>query len=163
MGTRHDQRMTHAMVPEGDMSGSHVEEVVLGGALRAVIVRRDFRHAGAHFFTPADFAQQLGFMSHPAGHRIAAHTHRETHQHGRQTQEVLVIRKGRLQVDFYGDGMTALESRVLAAGDVILLVSGGHGYQVLDDCEMFEIKPGPYTGHGKIGLTPGDNGTDIAS
>jgi hypothetical protein len=142
------------------MSGSNVEEVVLGGALRAVIVRREFQHAGTQFFTPPDFGQQLGFMSHPAGHQIGAHTHREARRDARPTQEVLILRKGRLRVDFYGDGQIRLDSRVLSAGDVILLVSGGHGYHVLDDCEMFEIKPGPYSETMKVGFTPDDGGTD---
>jgi hypothetical protein len=126
------------------MSVSLAEEVVLGGVLRAIIIRRDFHYSGTHFFTPWDFSQQLGYMSHLAGHHIAPHTHREVERDVRPTQEVLVLRKGRLQVDFYGEGRVCLESRVLFGGDLILLVSGGHGFQVLDDCEMFEIKPGPY-------------------
>ena len=39
-----------------------------------------------------------------------------------------------------------MESYVLEQGDVILLASGGHGFQVLEDLEMYEIKQGPYAG-----------------
>jgi hypothetical protein len=35
---------------------------------------------------------------------------------------------------------------VLETGDVILLVSGGHGFEMLEDSEMIEVKQGPYTG-----------------
>ena len=39
-----------------------------------------------------------------------------------------------------------MESVVLGAGDVILLVSGGHGFTVLEEVEMIEVKQGPYSG-----------------
>jgi len=135
-----------------------IEEVVLDGIVRALIVRREFHRPGIHFFTPYEFSQQLGYMAHPAGHRILPHTHKEVKRDIRPTQEVLVIRKGRLRVDFYGEGRTRLDSRTLEAGDVILLASGGHGFEVLDDCEMIEIKPGPYAeGEDKIRFVPLDN------
>jgi len=39
-----------------------------------------------------------------------------------------------------------LESHVLSQHDVILLIKGGHGFEVLEEIEMFEIKQGPYVG-----------------
>ena len=62
------------------------------------------------------------------------------------TQEVLFIKKGVLRVDFYDEYEDYLESRDLHAGDMILLVSGGHGFQVLEEVEMVEVKQGPYAG-----------------
>src|SRR6185369_5395734 len=62
------------------------------------------------------------------------------------TQEVLFIRRGRLRVDFYDETKQYLSSRILEAGDVILLIQGGHGFEVLEDLEMFEVKQGPYVG-----------------
>ena len=48
-----------------------------------------------------------------------------------------------------------LESRILESGDVILLIKGGHGFEVLEDLEMFEVKQGPYAGDAdKIKFTP---------
>jgi hypothetical protein len=121
-----------------------VEDVVVGGRLVALIVRSDFHRPGVHFFTPDDFSQQLGYMSHPAGHCILPHVHKDIRRDVRGTQEVLFIRKGRLRVDFYDDARVRTTSRTLAAGDVILLVTGGHGFEILDACEMIEVKPGPY-------------------
>ena len=123
-----------------------IEEVIRQGVLYALIVRRDFRKPGVHFFTPGDFSQQLGHMSHPAGLKIEPHLHREVFRGVRRTQEVLVIRKGRLRVDFYTDARELVDSRVLEAGDVILLVQGGHGFEVIEACDMIEIKQGPYLG-----------------
>jgi hypothetical protein len=123
-----------------------VEEVVLEGVLYALIIRREFDRPGVHFFTPGTFSQQVGFMSHPTGHRIKPHVHRDMQREVVRTQEVLLIRKGSLRVDFYGSTRQRLDSRTLVAGDVILLASGGHGFEVLDDCEMVEVKQGPYMG-----------------
>lgn len=62
------------------------------------------------------------------------------------TQEVLLIKKGVLRVDFYDEYEDYLESRDLHAGEIILLVSGGHGFQALEEVEMVEVKQGPYAG-----------------
>jgi hypothetical protein len=132
-----------------------IEEVVLEKALYALIIPRDFHQSGARFFTPDDFSQQLGYLSYPKGHQIEPHIHCEVAREVVRTQEVLIVRKGRLRVDFYNDRREYLDSRTLAAGDVILLVQGGHGFEVLDSCEMIEIKQGPYLGDGdKIRFMP---------
>ncbi len=57
-----------------------------------------------------------------------------------------MIKKGKLRVDFYSEQQQYLESRVLVDGDVILLVMGGHGFEVLEEIEMIEVKQGPYIG-----------------
>ena len=112
----------------------------------AIIVRRDFNDSGINFFTPNDYSQQLAYMSHPAGKEIQPHIHKKVQREVHFTQEILFIRKGKLKVDFYTDEKEFLESRILEAGDVILLIKGGHGFKVLEDLEMFEVKQGPYAG-----------------
>ena len=49
-------------------------------------------------------------------------------------------------MDFFDDQQSYLESRELNAGDVILLVKGGHGFEVLKELDMIEVKQGPYAG-----------------
>ncbi len=121
-----------------------VERIQHEGDLLAIIVRTEYADPGIHFFTPNDYSQQLGFMRHPAGKQIQPHVHLPVQREVRYTQEVLFIRKGKLRVDFYSNGQTYVESRILNPGDVILLASAGHGFQALDDLEMFEVKQGPY-------------------
>ena len=59
-------------------------------------------------------------------------------------------------MDFYDDDQHYLESRELVAGDVILLVTGGHGFEVLEELEMIEVKQGPFVGdHDKTRFKPG--------
>ena len=49
-------------------------------------------------------------------------------------------------IDFYNDRQEYLESHIIGANDVIILATGGHGFEVIEDIEMFEIKQGPYAG-----------------
>ena len=125
-----------------------VETISAGGNTLALIVRSSINAAGVSFFTPGDFSQQLAYMQHPAGKTIVPHVHKPIQRAVTKTLEVLVVRKGRLRVDLYDDACVYVESRVLAAGDVILLVSGGHGFETLEPVEMFEVKQGPFAGDG---------------
>jgi mannose-6-phosphate isomerase-like protein (cupin superfamily) len=125
----------------------NVDRVVHAGEILAVIIRRDFSRPGVQFFTPNDFSQQLGYMQHPVGRIIQPHVHTAVQREVTYTQEVLFIRRGKLRVDFYSRAKEYIESRTLRAGDVILLASAGHGFEVLDDLEMFEVKQGPYAEH----------------
>jgi mannose-6-phosphate isomerase-like protein (cupin superfamily) len=123
-----------------------IELVELNGVKFAIILRASFRERGIHFFTPGDFSQQLGYMRHPAGHVIQPHVHNPVPRAVHYTNEVLFLRRGRLRVDFYTAEGAYLESRELGAGDVILLAGGGHGFEVLEEIEMIEVKQGPYVG-----------------
>ncbi|HYH23298.1 MAG TPA: hypothetical protein VD995_32185 [Azospirillum sp.] len=123
-----------------------IETIEHGGKTLAIIVRAEFREPGIHFFTPSSFSQQLAVMNHPAGKTIVPHLHNPVHREVDYTQEVLLVRRGLLRVDFYDDARAYLHSRLLRAGDVILLASGGHGFQVIEDVEMVEVKQGPFAG-----------------
>ena len=90
--------------------------------------------------------KQLAYMKHPKGKRIDAHTHNVVPREVSYTKEVLVIRKGKLRVDFYEDNQTYIESHIVEQGDIILLAFGGHGFECLEEVEMIEIKQGPYLG-----------------
>ncbi|MGI9043030.1 MAG: hypothetical protein ACR2GK_02765 [Gemmatimonadaceae bacterium] len=123
-----------------------IETIRAGEQILAVIISRDFHEPGIHFFTPNDLSQQLAFMRHPAGKVIDPHVHNPVSRNVHYTQEVLLLKRGKLRVDFYDDSQAYLESRVLHGGDVILLATGGHGFEVLEEVEMIEVKQGPYAG-----------------
>jgi mannose-6-phosphate isomerase-like protein (cupin superfamily) len=137
-----------------------IERVVFKDRILAIIVRRDYSNPGIQFFTPKEFSQQLAYMQHPTGKRIQPHVHVAAQREVTYTQEVLFIRKGRLRVDFYDSDQAYIESRALAAGDAILLAWAGHGFEVLEDLEMLEVKQGPYSEQeDKIrfdGIAPGE-------
>lgn len=123
---------------------SSIEQVHIDGRIGAIIVRNEFRPDGIQFVTPADFSQQLGFMRRPTGYQIQPHIHKHVERETTLTQEVLYVRLGRVRVDFYGDDETYRESREIRTGDVILLSAGGHGFEMLEDSELIEVKQGPY-------------------
>lgn len=124
-----------------------IETVGSAEQLFAIILRSEFKEPGVHFFTPDNFSQQLAYMNHPAGKVIDPHVHNPVPREVEFTQEVLFLRQGKLRVDFYDNDRNYLESRILEAGDVILLASGGHGFEVLEEIEMIEVKQGPYAGN----------------
>ncbi len=123
-----------------------IEEIRHGDQLLAVIIYAEFKEAGIHFFTPNDLSQQLAYMSHPQGKVIQPHVHNPVAREVHYTQEVLLIRSGCLRVDFYSSDRDYLESRVLNDLDVILLIQGGHGFEMLEATEIIEVKQGPYVG-----------------
>jgi len=123
---------------------SPIEEVMVDGYVAAIIVRNEFRPEGIQFVTPDDYSQQLGYMTRPSGYRIQPHIHLHVDRKATLTQEVLYVRRGRVRVDFYREDESYVDSREIATGDVILLSRGGHGFEMLDDTEMIEVKQGPY-------------------
>jgi len=112
----------------------------------AIIIFHNYDKEGVNFFTPPDFSQQLAFIKHKAGKIIDPHIHNLVLREVCYTNEVLFIRKGKLKVDFYDESQNYLDTRVLEAGDVILLAKGGHGFEVIEEVEIIEVKQGPYTG-----------------
>jgi len=125
-----------------------IESVNFGDITLAVILRADYRAEGIQFFTPNDFSQQLGYMNRPKGYVIPPHVHNPVAREVKFTKEVLIIRSGRVRVDFYDDDQNYLESRVLNQGDIVLLAFGGHGFEMLEASEIVEVKQGPYAGEG---------------
>jgi mannose-6-phosphate isomerase-like protein (cupin superfamily) len=125
-----------------------IDTLRAGDQLLAIIIPGNFHQPGIHFFTPDDFSQQLAYMRHPAGKVIDPHVHNPVHRSVQYTQEVLFIKRGKLRADFYDNDRNYLESRILQAGDVILLATGGHGFEILEEVEMIEVKQGPYAGDG---------------
>jgi hypothetical protein len=124
----------------------------------SVIIRENYRSDGIEFFTPNDFSQQLGYMNRKKGYAIPPHRHNIVERKVTLTQEVLYIKSGKVRVDFYDDDQAYLESRILNKGDVILLATGGHGFEMLEDSEMIEVKQGPYVGEeDKVRFTAAHN------
>ena len=110
------------------------------------IIRASYNPNHTEFFTPGSYSQQLGIIKYPKGGSIKPHFHNKVVREVHYTQEVLVIRKGKLKVNLFDHELKHILDVVLNQGDVILLASGGHGFEMLEDCEMLEVKQGPYNG-----------------
>lgn len=123
-----------------------VERIYCREELVAIIIRNDFDKDGIEFVTPGDFSQQMAYMHHREGHQIIPHFHNEVKRTVHYTQETLVIKKGKVKVNFYDSDRMYQKDTVLEEGDVILLAGGGHGFEILEETVMIEIKQGPYAG-----------------
>jgi hypothetical protein len=123
-----------------------IERIVNKEQELAIIIRHSFRKDGIEFFTPGAYSQQIGYMNRPAGYVISPHVHNPVAREVQYTKEVLLIKSGRLRVDFYSEEQEYLESAILETGDVIMLAYGGHGFEMLEPTEIIEVKQGPYAG-----------------
>ena len=123
-----------------------IENITHNKVVLSVIIRAAYQKEGISFFTPDNFSQQLGYMNRPQGYVIPPHVHNLVPREVSLTQEVLYIKSGKVRVDFYDDDKNYLQSSILLKGDVILLAHGGHGFEMLEQSEMIEIKQGPYCG-----------------
>ena len=122
-----------------------VEYIENNGEILAILIKANYQKDGIEFFTPGDFSQQLGYMSRPKDHEILPHVHNVVERKITLTQEVLLIKKGKVRVDFYDAQKQYIESTIISTGDVILLASGGHGFKMLEASEIIEIKQGPFS------------------
>jgi hypothetical protein len=125
---------------------SGVEVVEAGGETLAFVIRADVQPSETTFVTPDDQTMQTGFVVYPAGGEVARHLHKPLPRSIVGTGEVLLVRRGRCEVELYDADRRLAARRTLAAGDVIVLVSGGHGFTMLEDTVLLEVKQGPYTG-----------------
>ena len=124
-----------------------IEHIFEDEKLLAIILRTSFQKEGIDFFTPSDFSQQLGYMNRSKGYKIQPHIHNKVERTIDYTQEVLFIKNGLVRVDFYKTDKTYYKSKILNTGDVILLSFGGHGFEMLEDSEIIEVKQGPFAGN----------------
>ena len=123
-----------------------IEKVVHKKKLQALIVRGKYRNKkGVTFFTPNESTQQFGYMKHKKKYVIRPHLHKKRLTKILNTTEVILILKGILRVDFYTQYEKYLSSKILKENDIIMLVHGGHGFKVLKNVEMVEVKQGPYS------------------
>jgi hypothetical protein len=102
---------------------------------------------GVHFYTTEQTPFQIGFHNREKGVKLTPHVHRmDKPITVTEIQELLYIISGKIKVTMYAKDGQPYTSVDLLAGDSMLLMSGGHGVEYLEDTRMFEIKQGPYPG-----------------
>jgi hypothetical protein len=124
----------------------NIERIEYQGEIIAIVIRKGFEEDGISFFSPPEFSQQLGLISRKKAHVIKPHIHKTVHRKVSTTQEVLHILSGRIEVVLYCKDRKKIKSLHLTAGDTILLASGGHGIEFIEDSRILEVKQGPYSG-----------------
>ena len=112
----------------------------------AILIPRDYTSSGIEFFTDPTASQQLGYMKRSSGYQVEPHWHKHVSRTVEVTQEVLFIRSGKCRLDLFGLNHEFMESLFLQEGDIVWLGAGGHGLEMLEECEIVEVKQGPYGG-----------------
>lgn len=112
--------------------------------LALIIQPYKFKKKGVFFTSPNNFTKQVGIINYPTNHLIKPHTHKKYLRKIYRTSEVLFIQKGQLRVDFYKNNKKYLFSKLVNKNEIIILHEGSHGFKVLKNCSMIEIKQGPF-------------------
>lgn len=129
------------------MAMKNVEKVTDGEKLIAVIFRKNIKVDGVKFLTEEFNVFQVGIHSRKKGTNLPPHLHKiEKPLIIKSIQEILYIVSGKVKVSLYGAKGKKIKSKTLISGDSILLVSGGHGVEFLENSRVFEVKQGPYPG-----------------
>lgn len=123
-----------------------VEHILFEDKPLAYIIRSEIVPKTTTFLTPSEFKQQVGFVVYPRGGEIQRHVHRPVERHLIGTSEVILVRQGRCEIDIYDNQRQLVTTEELREGDILLMVDGGHGFRMLEDTVLLEIKQGPYTG-----------------
>jgi hypothetical protein len=123
-----------------------MENITEGGVLLAIIIRGEKSPEETTFLTPPEATLQAGFVVYPAGGEIARHAHLPLERRIDSTSEAIVVREGLCEMDIYNDKREVVATREMSAGDIVVLLAGGHGFRVREDTVLFEVKQGPYIG-----------------
>jgi len=123
-----------------------IERIYVEDKICAIIIRSIYHKPGIEFFTSSVDTMQLGYMNRPQGYKIQPHIHKCVVRKVEYTNEVLFIKSGKVRVNFYDDKFIFSTSVDLIRGDVILLTLNGHGFEMLEDSEIIEVKQGPFAG-----------------
>ena len=123
-----------------------IKEVIINGERLALIVRSQFSPQSTQFFTKDDDTLQLGFIVYGAGKCITPHVHKSVTRTIIGTPEVLVVKSGKLKTTFYNDERNEIGEEMLFTGDIIVLFKGGHGFEMIENTTLIEVKQGPYLG-----------------
>ena len=121
-----------------------IEEIKASEQLLAIIIKAEYDEPGISFFTQDENILQVGYMDYEAKKLIQPHIHNQYKREIIGTQEVIYIKEGKVKVNFYDDNKALISDRELKTGDCIALISGGHGFEVIEPTKMIEIKNGPY-------------------
>ncbi len=124
-----------------------IYEVKHQGKILSIFFRHSLVSDGVKFLTPNDYTLQLGLLEHKSGVVIRDHVHNpEIKYKVDTTQEFLYLEKGKVKVKVFTENFDLVEEVILNKGDFMLHVAGGHGFEILEDCRIIELKQGPYPG-----------------
>jgi hypothetical protein len=129
-----------------------IEKIKFNGELFALIISNHSpKNEGIDFLTDGDSLLEFGIMKYKSGHTIQPHIHKPIKRIIFGTNEVIYIKKGKVLIDFFDENQNQFSSKTLNRGDWVILIKGGHGFKIIENSELIEVKNGPYVdGNDKV-------------
>jgi hypothetical protein len=126
------------------------EKIIDNGSTIAIIIRDSDWTEGLNFLSSEGDFLQVGTWYYQKEKKLEPHIHLNAPREAAYTQEVVYVKEGRMNADIYNEKEELIRSVDLAKGDALILLKGGHGYEILEDnTKILEIKNGPYAGADK--------------
>ena len=123
-----------------------IKHITYKNKILAIIIKNKYLNKkGINFFTHPKLNQQVAFMSHPKNYKIQPHSHKNSLRKIKGTTEVLIILKGILKINFYNKRKNFIFSKIAEKNDIVILLRGGHGFEIKKDCKMIEVKQETYS------------------
>ena len=140
------QVMQQQALPSAPAVEAGIEHICDGDVALAYVIRGAYEPTHTEFVTPDDLSQQVGLICCPSGRVIKRHVHNPVTRTIVGTSEAIFVRRGVVRLHLYNDEKRFITSRLLKTGDLVFLVGGGHGFEILQDAVLLEVKQGPYVG-----------------
>ena len=123
-----------------------IYKIVHNEIIYAIIVKSNYKKKGINFFSKNKDSFQIGYINYPKGHEILKHYHPRRKKIIYDNNEALFIKKGKIRINFFDpkNMKKSFCSKILNKNDIILILYAGHGFEVIDNVQMLEIKQGPY-------------------
>jgi len=110
----------------------------------AYIVRKKDISKGKNFLTHNNEEMQFASFDLEKNEVIRNHIHNTSKREINSTSEGIVVIDGVLKIKLFDNNKNFISDHILNSGDSILLLSGGHGIEVMEDTKFIEFKQGPY-------------------
>lgn len=122
----------------------NVEIISADEKMLGYIIKKSLLPLKTKFITTPEHPFQLGYIVYPTGGVIPKHYHKPVKREIHNSSEALIVLKGECAIDFYDQQLKLVASRELIEGDIVLILSGGHGFRMHADTVLLEIKQGPF-------------------
>jgi len=114
------------------------------GNVCAIIINRSANFENVQFLTDLSEEFQLGVMKRGPSSPVPKHKHNVLPRSINRTSEFLIIRKGTAKITIWSQNNVYINTYNLIEGDCILLLDGYHEMEFNSECQLVEVKQGPY-------------------
>ncbi len=128
------------------MNKINFEVVEFEGIRFAEVIWANSEAKITRFCSPASSSMQFGLLAHEKGFVEPAHYHKPVERKIADLQQMFVVQKGKIAVDFFNKNGMRFREVILTVGDAILLIDGTHSVRVLEDMQCVSVKQGPFMG-----------------